>query len=154
VRSGPVRTGRAPASSRGSDDHSPLKVKEGGWKQHRYIVCLNDDEERKDDAAARRSWRAAEGGEQLRKTGQRRWWATKGTAATSAAKTTPSLPRLTEGEGRRRTHAMTAWDAPPPTELESADAALPYKRLWTVVSETLVTVVQSTVADAHRFYTR
>jgi transposase len=111
-----------------SDDPSPLKVKEVCVDQRRYIVCLNDDEARKD--AADREAIVAALREQLRSgdkslvgnKGYRRYLAGGGSDHFQVDEAKIAEDARYDGKWVLRTN----------TELDSAEVALQYKRLWTV----------------------
>ena len=111
-----------------SDDPSPLKVKEVCVDQRRYIVCLNDDEARKD--AADREAIVTALREQLRNgdkslvgnKGYRRYLAGCG----------PDHFQVDEAKITEDARYDGKWVLRTNTALDSAEEALPYKRLWTV----------------------
>jgi Transposase DDE domain len=111
-----------------SDDPSPLKVKEVGVDDRRYIVCLNEDEARKD--AADREAIVAALREQLRhgdKTlvgnkGYRRYLSGGG----------PEHFRIDEAKVAEDARYDGKWVLRTNTELDSAEVALQYKQLWVV----------------------
>ena len=110
------------------DDPSPLKVKEVYVDQRRYIVCLNEDEARKD--AADREAIVAALREQLRSgdkslvgnKGYRRYLRGGG----------PDHFQVDEAKIAEDARYDGKWVLRTNTELDSADVALQYKRLWTV----------------------
>jgi transposase len=111
-----------------SDDPSPLKVKEVCVDQRRYIICLNDDEARKD--AADREAIVAALREQLRSgdkslvgnKGYRRYLTGGG----------PEHFQVDEAKIAEDARYDGKWVLRTNTELDSAEVALQYKRLWTV----------------------
>ena len=111
-----------------TDDPSPLKVKEVRVDQRRYIVCLNDDEARKD--AADRDAIVAALREQLRggdkslvgNKGYRRYLAGSG----------PEHFQVDEAKIAEDARYDGKWVLRTNTELDAAEVALQYKRLWTV----------------------
>ena len=111
-----------------SDDPSPLKVKEVWVEDRRYVVCLNEDEARKD--AADREAIVAALREQLRN-GDKSLVGNKGYRRYLSGDDSPHFKvdgaRLAEDaryDGK--------WVLRTNTELDSAEVALQYKRLWTV----------------------
>jgi hypothetical protein len=111
-----------------SDDPSPLKVKEVWVDKRRYIVCLNDDEARKD--AADREAIVAALREQLRRgdkslvgnKGYRRYLGGDG----------PDHFQVDEAKITEDARYDGKWVLRTNTELDAAEVALQYKRLWTV----------------------
>jgi transposase len=111
-----------------NDDPSPLKVKEVWVDNRRYIVCLNDDEARKDAADREAIVEALR--EQLRSgdkslvgnKGYRRYLSGGGSAHFAIDEAKIAEDARYDGKWVLRTN----------TDLETADAALQYKRLWTV----------------------
>jgi hypothetical protein len=111
-----------------SHDPSPLKVKEVWVGDRRYVVCLNDDEARKD--AADREAIVASLREQLRRgdkslvgnKGYRRYLGDSG----------PEHFRIDEAKVAEDARYDGKWVLRTNTDLDSADVALQYKRLWTV----------------------
>ena len=112
-----------------SDDPSPLKVKEVWVEGRRYIVCLNEDEARKD--AADREAIVASLREKLRRPGRSRWSATRAIAATSAA-TGPDHFQIDEAKIKEEARYDGKWVLRTNTDLDTAEVALQYKRLWMV----------------------
>jgi transposase len=110
------------------DDPSPLKVKEVCVEKRRYVVCLNDDEARKD--AADREAIVAALREQLQRgdkslvgnKGYRRYLTGGG----------PDHFQVDEAKIAEDARYDGKWVLRTNTELDSADVALQYKRLWTV----------------------
>ena len=111
-----------------SDDPSPLKVKEVWVDDRRYIVCLNDDEARK-DAADREAIVAALRG-QLRN-GDKSLVGNKGYRRYLSGNDSPHF-EIDEAKVAEDARYDGKWVLRTNTELDSADAALQYKRLWTV----------------------
>jgi Transposase DDE domain len=111
-----------------SDDPSPLKVKEVWVEDRRYIVCLNEDEARKD--AADREAIVAALREQLRKgdkslvgnKGYRRYLSGGGLDHFQVDEAKIAEDARYDGKWVLRTN----------TDLDSAEVALQYKRLWMV----------------------
>jgi hypothetical protein len=111
-----------------SDDPSPLKVKEVWVDDRRYVVCLNDDEARKD--AADREAIVAALREQLRNgdkslvgnKGYRRYLGGGGSDHFQVDEAKIAEDARYDGKWVLRTN----------TELDTAEVALQYKRLWTV----------------------
>jgi hypothetical protein len=111
-----------------SDDPSPLKVKEVWVDDRRYVVCLNEEEARKD--AADREAIVASLREQLRKgdkslvgnKGYRRYL--DGDDSSHFAIDEAKLAEDARYDGK--------WVLRTNTELDSAEVALQYKRLWMV----------------------
>jgi hypothetical protein len=112
----------------GSDDPSPLKVKEVWVDEHRYVVCCNDDEARKD--AADRAAIVAALREQLRRgdkslvgnKGYRRYLSGGDAARFQIDEAKIAADARYDGKWVLRTN----------TDLDAAAVALQYKRLWTV----------------------
>jgi transposase len=111
-----------------SDDPSPLKVKEVRVAERRYVVCLNEDEARKD--AADRAAIVAALREQLRcgdkslvgNRGYSRYLSTRG----------PERFRIDEAKIAEDARYDGKWVLRTNTDLDSAEVALQYKRLWMV----------------------
>jgi DDE family transposase len=111
-----------------SHDPSPLRVKEVWVGDRRYVVCLNDDEARKD--AADREAIVAALREQLRRgdkslvgnKGYRRYLGDRG----------PEHFRIDEAKVAEDARYDGKWVLRTNTDLDPADVALQYKRLWTV----------------------
>jgi hypothetical protein len=111
-----------------SDDPSPLKVKEVHVEGRRYVVCLNDDEARK-DAADREAIVASlreklNSGEKslVGNKGYRRYLATSG----------PDHFRIDEAKIKEEARYDGKWVLRTNTDLDTAEVALQYKRLWMV----------------------
>jgi|HubBroStandDraft_3_1064219.scaffolds.fasta_scaffold21207_3 hypothetical protein len=111
-----------------SDDPSPLKVKEVWVDKRRYIVCLNDDEARKD--AADREAIVAALREHLRN-GDKSLVGNKGYRRYLSGNDSPHF-EIDEAKVAEDARYDGKWVLRTNTELDSADAALQYKRLWTV----------------------
>jgi hypothetical protein len=111
-----------------SDDPSPLKVKEVWVDDRRYVVCLNEDEARKD--AADREAIVASLREQLRSgdkslvgnKGYRRYLSGDGSSHFEIDEAKLAEDARYDGKWVLRTN----------TELDTAEVALQYKRLWMV----------------------
>jgi transposase len=111
-----------------SEDPSPLKVKEVWVDDRRYVVCLNEDEARKD--AADREAIVAALREQLRKgdkslvgnKGYRRYLSGDDSSHFEIAEAKLAEDARYDGKWVLRTN----------TELDTAEVALQYKRLWMV----------------------
>ena len=112
----------------GSDDPSPLKVKEVWVHEHRYVVCCNDDEARKD--AADRAAIVAALREQLRQgdkslvgnKGYRRYLSGRDASHFQIDAAKIAADARYDGKWVLRTN----------TDLDAAAVALQYKQLWTV----------------------
>jgi hypothetical protein len=111
-----------------SDDPSPLDVKEVWVGDRRYIVCRNQDEARKD--AADRAAIVASLREQLRSgakslvgnRGYRRYLSTSG----------PDSFQVDEAKIAEDARYDGKWVLRTNTEIDAAEVALQYKRLWMV----------------------
>jgi hypothetical protein len=111
-----------------SDDPSPLKVKEVRVDDRRYVICLNEDEARKD--AADREAIVAALRERLRKgdkslvgnKGYRRYLGGGGSDHFQVDEAKIAEDARYDGKWVLRTN----------TELDTAEVALQYKRLWMV----------------------
>jgi hypothetical protein len=111
-----------------SDDPSPLKVKEVRVDDRRYVICLNEDEARKD--AADREAIVAALREQLRNgdkslvgnKGYRRYLGGGGSDHFQVDEAKIAEDARYDGKWVLRTN----------TELDTAEVALQYKRLWMV----------------------
>jgi hypothetical protein len=111
-----------------SDDPSPLDVKEVWVGDHRYIVCRNQDEALKD--AADRQAIVASLREQLRSgakslvgnRGYRRYLSTSG----------PDSFQVDEARIAEDARYDGKWVLRTNTEMDAAEVALQYKRLWMV----------------------
>ena len=110
------------------DDPSPLKVKEVWVDKRRYIVCLNDDEARKD--AADREAIVAALREQLRN-GDKSLVGNKGYRRYLSGRDSPHF-EIDEAKIAADARYDGKWVLRTNTDLDSAAAALQYKRLWTV----------------------
>ncbi len=111
-----------------SDDPSPLKVKEVWVDERRYVVCLNEDEARKD--AADREAIVAALREQLR-SGDKSLVGNKGYRRYLSGSDSPHF-RIDEAKIAEDAHYDGKWVLRTNTELDSAEVALQYKRLWMV----------------------
>jgi transposase len=111
-----------------SDDPSPLKVKEVRVDDRRYVVCLNEDEARKD--AADREAIVASLREQLGK-GDKSLVGNKGYRRYLSG---DDLSRFEVDEAKLAEDARYdgKWVLRTNTELDTAEVALQYKRLWMV----------------------
>src|SRR5512147_1606368 len=111
-----------------SDDPSPLKVKEVWVDERRYVVCRNEDEARKD--AADREATVAALREQLHSgdkslvgnKGYRRYLSGGG----------PEHFRIDEAKVAEEARYDGKWVLRTNTDLDAAEVALQYKRLWMV----------------------
>jgi hypothetical protein len=111
-----------------SDAPSPLKVKEVRVEGRRYVVCLNEDEARK-DAADREAIVASlreklEAGEKslVGNKGYRRYLATTG----------PDHFQIDEAKIKEEARYDGKWVLRTNMDLDTAEVALQYKRLWMV----------------------
>jgi Transposase DDE domain len=111
-----------------NDDPSPLKVKEVWVDDRRYIVCLNEDEARKD--AADREAIVSALREQLRK-GDKSLIGNKGYRRYLSGDDSPQF-RIDEAKIAEDARYDGKWVLRTNTELDSAEVALQYKRLWMV----------------------
>jgi Transposase DDE domain len=111
-----------------SDDPAPLKVKEVGVEDRRYIVCLNEDEAQQD--AVDREAIVAALREQLRR-GDRSLVGNKGYRRYLDA-TGPGHFRIDEARVAEDARYDGQWVLRTNTDLDSAEVALQYKRLWMV----------------------
>jgi transposase len=111
-----------------SEDPSPLDVKEVRVGDHRYIVCRNQDEARKDAAdreaivAALREQLHAGAKSLVGNRGYRRYLSTVGQESFQVDEAKIAEDARYDGKWVLRTN----------TELDAADVALQYKRLWLV----------------------
>jgi transposase len=111
-----------------SEDPSPLDVKEVWVGDHRYIVCRNQDEARKDAAdreaivAALREQLHAGAKSLVGNRGYRRYLSTVG----------PESFQVDEAKIAEDARYDGKWVLRTNTELDAADVALQYKRLWLV----------------------
>jgi hypothetical protein len=112
----------------GSDDPSPLKVKEVWVDEHRYVVCCNDDEARKD--AADRAAIVAALREQLRR-GDKSLVGNKGYRRYLSG-SDGSHFQIDEAKIAADARYDGKWVLRTNTDLDAAEVALQYKRLWTV----------------------
>jgi hypothetical protein len=111
-----------------SDDPSPLKVKEVRVDDRRYVVCLNEDEARKD--AADRDAIVAALREQLR-SGDKSLVGNKGYRRYLSGGDTAHF-QVDEAKLAEDARYDGKWVLRTNTELNTAEVALQYKRLWTV----------------------
>ena len=111
-----------------SDDPSPLKVKEVWVGERRYVVCLNEDEARKD--AADREAIVAALREQLR-SGDKSLVGNKGYRRYLGGGDSPGF-RIDEAKIAEEARYDGKWVLRTNTDLDSAEVALQYKRLWMV----------------------
>jgi transposase len=111
-----------------SEDPSPLDVKEVWVGDHRYIVCRNQDEARKDAAdreaivAALREQLHAGAKSLVGNRGYRRYLSTVG----------PESFQVDEAKIAEDARYDGKWVLRTNTELDAAEVALQYKRLWLV----------------------
>jgi Transposase DDE domain len=110
------------------DDPSPLKVREVRVEGRRYVVCLNDDEARKD--AADREAIVASLREKL-DSGEKSLVGNKGYRRYLAA-TGPGHFRIDEAKLKEEARYDGKWVLRTNTDLDAAEVALQYKRLWMV----------------------
>jgi Transposase DDE domain len=111
-----------------SDDPSPLKVKEVRVEGRRYVVCLNEDEARKD--AADRQAIVASLREKL-EAGEKSLVGNKGYRRYLAA-TGPDHFRIDEAKIKEEARYDGKWVLRTNIDLDAAEVALQYKRLWMV----------------------
>jgi transposase len=111
-----------------SDDPSPLKVKEVWVDDRRYVVCLNEDEARKD--AADREAIVASLREQLRN-GDKSLVGNKGYRRYLSGDDSSHF-EVDEAKLAEDARYDGKWVLRTNTELDSAEVALQYKRLWMV----------------------
>jgi transposase len=111
-----------------SDDPSPLKVKEVRVEDRRYIVCLNEEEACKD--AAGREAIVATLREQLRR-GDKALVGNKGYRRYLSGGGSDHF-RIDEAKVAEDARYDGKWVLHTNTDLESAEVALQYKRLWRV----------------------
>jgi hypothetical protein len=111
-----------------SDDPSPLKVKEVWVEDHRYVVCLNEDEARKD--AADREAIVVALREQLRR-GDKSLVGNKGYRRYLSGGDSHHF-EIDEAKIGEDARYDGKWVLRTNTDLDSAEVALQYKRLWTV----------------------
>jgi Transposase DDE domain len=110
------------------DDPAPLKVKEVRVEGRRYVVCLNEDEARKD--AADREAIVASLREKL-KSGEKALVGNKGYRRYLSA-TGPDHFRIDEAKIKEEARYDGKWVLRTNTDLDAAEVALQYKRLWMV----------------------
>ena len=113
-----------------SDDPSPLKVKEVRVDGRRYVVCLNEDEARK-DAADREAIVASL--RQKLEAGEKSLVGNKGYRRYLAATGSDHF-RIDEAKIKEEARYDGKWVLRTNTDLDSAEVALQYKRLWMVES--------------------
>ena len=111
-----------------SDDPSPLKVKEAWVGDRRYVVCLNEDEARKD--AADREAIVAALREQLRN-GDKSLVGNKGYRRYLSGGDSSHF-QVDEAKLAEDARYDGKWVLRTNTELDTAEVALQYKRLWMV----------------------
>jgi hypothetical protein len=111
-----------------SDGPSPLKVKEVWVEDRRYVVCLNDDEARKD--AADREAIVAALREQLH-SGDKSLVGNQGYRRYLSGSDSPHF-RVDEAKIAEDARSDGKWVLRTNTDLDSAEVALQYKRLWMV----------------------
>jgi len=111
-----------------SADPAPLKVKEVLVAGRRYIVCLNEDEARKD--AADREAMVASLREKLRR-GAKSLIGNKGYRRYLSS-TGPNHFQTDEAKIQQEARYDGKWVLRTNTDLETAEVALQYKRLWMV----------------------
>jgi Transposase DDE domain len=113
---------------RTGEDPAPLKVKEVHVEGRRYIVCLNEDEARKD--AADRGAIVASLQEKLRG-GEKSLVGNKGYRRYLSS-TGPDHFRIDEAKIKEEARYDGKWVLRTNTDLETAEVALQFKRLWMV----------------------
>jgi transposase len=113
---------------RTSDDPSPLKVKEVHVEGRRYVVCLNEDEARKD--ATDRQAIVASLREKL-ESGEKSLVGNKGYRRYLSA-TGPDHFQIDEAKIKEEARYDGKWVLRTNTDLDAAEVALQYKRLWMV----------------------
>jgi len=111
-----------------SEDPAPLKVKEVQVEGRRYIVCLNEDEARKD--AADREAIVASLQEKLR-SGEKSLVGNKGYRRYLSS-TGPDHFQIDEAKIKEEARYDGKWVLPTNADLDAAEVALQYKRLWMV----------------------
>jgi Transposase DDE domain len=111
-----------------SEDPAPLKVKEVRVEGRRYVVCLNDDEARKD--AADREAIVASLREQLR-IGEKSLVGNKGYRRYLSS-TGPDHFQIDEAKIKEEARYDGKWVLRTNMDLDTAEVALQYKRLWMV----------------------
>ncbi len=109
-------------------DPAPLKVKEVQVENRRYIVCLNDDEARKD--AADREAIVASLQEKLR-SGEKSLVGNKGYRRYLRS-TGPDHFQIDEAKIEEEARYDGKWVLRTNTDLDTAEVALQFKRLWMV----------------------
>ena len=113
---------------RTGEDPAPLKVKEVHVEGRRYVVCLNEDEARKD--AADREAIVASLQEKLRG-GEKSLVGNKGYRR-HLSSTGPDHFRIDEAKIKEEARYDGKWVLRTNTDLETAEVALQFKRLWMV----------------------
>jgi hypothetical protein len=111
-----------------SEDPAPLKVKEVWVDGRRYVVCLNEDEARTD--AADREAIVASLQEKLR-TGEKSLVGNKGYRRYLSS-TGPDHFQIDEAKIKQEARYDGKWVLRTNTDLETAEVALQFKRLWMV----------------------
>ena len=111
-----------------SADPAPLKVKEVRVEGRRYIVCLNEDEARKD--AADREAIVASLQEKLR-SGEKSLVGNKGYRRYLSS-TGPDHFQIDEAKIKQEARYDGKWVLRTNADLDAAEVALQYKRLWMV----------------------
>ena len=111
-----------------SADPAPLKVKEVQVEGRRYIVCLNEDEARKD--AADREAIVASLQEKLR-SGEKSLVGNKGYRRYLSS-TGPDHFQIDEAKIKEEARYDGKWVLRTKADLDAAEVALQYKRLWMV----------------------
>jgi transposase len=111
-----------------SEDPAPLKVKEVQVEGRRYIVCLNEDEARKD--AADREAIVASLQEKLR-SGEKSLVGNKGYRRYLSS-TGPDHFQIDEAKIKEEARYDGKWVLRTNADLDAAEVALQYKRLWMV----------------------
>jgi transposase len=111
-----------------SEDPAPLKVKEVRVEGRRYIVCLNDDEARKD--AADREAIVASLREKLR-TGEKSLVGNKGYRRYLSSTGSDHF-QIDEAKIQEEARYDGKWVLRTNMDLDTAEVALQYKRLWMV----------------------
>ena len=113
---------------RTSEDPAPLKVKEVQVEGRRYIVCFNEDEARKD--AADREAIVASLQEKLR-SGEKSLVGNKGYRRYLSS-TGPDHFQIDEAKIKEEARYDGKWVLRTNADLDAAEVALQYKRLWMV----------------------
>jgi len=126
ARAGRYRVVHPPRQT--SEDPAPLKVKEVHVEGRRYVVCLNEDEARKD--AADREAIVASLQQKLR-SGEKSLIGNKGYRRYLSS-TGPDHFQIDQAKIHEEARYDGKWVLRTNTELETAEVALQYKRLWMV----------------------